>query len=74
MNNMQQGVQTDATCNTMLGSCWPTMLRPFARGFSVLNNCNSAPVINCKILDDVSDAFYPLTRTFLGVRHAFLPY
>ena len=54
---MQQGVQTDATCNTVLGSCWLTMLRPFAWGFSVLNNCKSAPVINCKILDDVSDAF-----------------
>ena len=33
------------------------MLRPFAWGFSVLNICKSAPVINCKILDDVSDAF-----------------
>ena len=31
-NNMQQGVQTDATCNNV-GSCWPTMLRAFARGF-----------------------------------------
>ena len=30
-NNMQQGVQTDATCNNV-GSCWPTMLRAFARG------------------------------------------
>ena len=50
------------------------MLRPFAWGFSVLNNCKSAPVINCKILDDVSDAFLPPTQTFLGVRHAFLPY
>ncbi|CAH3043043.1 unnamed protein product [Porites evermanni] len=31
-NNMQQGVQTDATCNIQQ-SCWPTMLCPFARGF-----------------------------------------
>ena len=32
-NNMQQGVQTDATCNIQqCWSCWPTMLRPFARG------------------------------------------
>ena len=33
-NNMQQGVQTDATCN--IQQCWEllaTMLRPFARGF-----------------------------------------
>ena len=35
-NNMQQGVQTDATCNIQQCwelRCWPTMLRPFARGF-----------------------------------------
>ena len=32
-NNMQQGVQTDATLTSNnVGSCWPTMLRPFARG------------------------------------------
>ena len=32
-NNMQQGVQTDATCNipNNVGSSWSTMLRPFAR-------------------------------------------
>ena len=36
-NNMQQGVQTDATCNiSNVKSCWPTMLRPFARGLTVL--------------------------------------
>ena len=31
-NNMQQGVQTAGTCNIQknVGSCWPTMLRPFA--------------------------------------------
>ena len=31
---MQQGLQTDATCNMTdnVGSSWPTMLRPFARG------------------------------------------
>ena len=26
-------VQTDATTPNNAGSCWPTMLRPFARGF-----------------------------------------
>ena len=34
-NNMQQGVQTDATCN--IQQCWEllvTMLRPFARGLN----------------------------------------
>ena len=32
-NNMQQGVQTDATCNipNNVGSSWSTMLRPFSR-------------------------------------------
>ena len=33
---MQQGVQTNATCNIQQCwefSSWPTMLRPFARGF-----------------------------------------
>ena len=31
-NNMQQGVQTDATCSIQIcWSCWPTMLRPFSR-------------------------------------------
>ena len=31
-NNVQQGEQTDATCNIQqFGSCWSTMLRPFAR-------------------------------------------
>ena len=46
-NNMQQGVQTNATCNIQgnVGSCWPTMLRPFARGLtrtanSQTNLCN----------------------------------
>ena len=34
-NNMQQGVQTDATSNNVW-SCWSTMLRPFARGFSAV--------------------------------------
>ena len=34
-NNMQQGKQTDTTCNINNdGSCWPTMMRLFARGFS----------------------------------------
>ena len=32
-NSMQQGVQTDATSNIQqCGSCWPTKMRPFARG------------------------------------------
>ena len=26
-------VQTDATTPIHVGSCWPTMFRPFARGF-----------------------------------------
>ena len=37
LNNMQQGVQTDATCH--IQECWEllaTMLRPFARGFNEL--------------------------------------
>ena len=34
-NNMQQGVQTDATSNNVW-SCWSTMLRPFARGFTAV--------------------------------------
>ena len=38
-NKMQQGVQTDATCNDVtsnnVGSCWPTMLRKFARSLKV---------------------------------------
>ena len=35
-NNMQQGVQTTqhVTSNNV-GSCWPTMLLPFARGLSL---------------------------------------
>ena len=35
-NNMQQGAQTTqhVTSNNV-GSCWPTMLRPFARGLSL---------------------------------------
>ena len=36
-NNSEQfptAVQTDATCNIQqFGSCWPILLRPFARGF-----------------------------------------
>ena len=35
-NNMQQGVQTNATCSIQQCwefICWPTMLRPFAQGF-----------------------------------------
>ena len=35
-NNMQQGEQTDATCNIQQWSCWSTMLRPFARGFTAV--------------------------------------
>ena len=33
---MQQGVQTDATCNIQgnVGSCWPTILCSFARGLT----------------------------------------
>ena len=45
--NMQQGVQHITSNN--VGSCWPTMLRPFARSFSLfffnkllLNTFNSA--------------------------------
>ena len=35
-NNMQQGVQTDAHVTSKnVGSCWPTMLRPFARGLTL---------------------------------------
>ena len=36
-NNVQQDVQRDATCNIQqyVGSCWPTMLRPFAPSFIV---------------------------------------
>ena len=31
---MQQGVQTDATCDVNnVESCWPTVFRPFAWGF-----------------------------------------
>ena len=33
-NNMQQGVQTDATCN--IQQCWSTMLRLFALGLTDL--------------------------------------
>ena len=33
-NNMQQGVQTDATCN-ILQFCWPTMLRLFTQGLMI---------------------------------------
>ena len=39
---MQQGVQTDATCNIpQCESYWPTILRSFARGLSYgeLANC-----------------------------------
>ena len=40
---MQQHVQTDATCNIQqFGSFLPTMLRPFARGFTLAN-------VKCKI-------------------------
>ena len=41
---MQQGVQTDATCNIQgnVGSCWPTMLRPFARGLTHTANNQTA--------------------------------
>ena len=43
-NNMQQGVQTDATCNIQgnVGSCRPTMLRPFARGLTHTANNQTA--------------------------------
>ena len=37
-NNMQQSVQTDATCN--IQQCWEllgTKLRPFARGLILVN-------------------------------------
>ena len=38
-NNMQQGVRTDATCNTNnVGSCWPIKLRPFAESFTLSKN------------------------------------
>ena len=30
-------VQTEATTPSNIGSCWPTMLRPFARGFNLSN-------------------------------------
>ena len=33
-NNMQQGVQTDATCS-ILQCCWPTMLRPSTQGLLI---------------------------------------
>ena len=33
---MQQGVQTDAHVTSKnVGSCWPTMLRSFARGLTL---------------------------------------
>ena len=36
-NNMQQGVQTvEHVTSNNVGSCWPTILRLFARGFSVV--------------------------------------
>ena len=41
-NNMQQGVQTDATCNIpQRESCWRTTLRSFGRGliYGELANC-----------------------------------
>ena len=35
-NNMQQGVQTDATCNVQqCWEFWPTIMRPFAWGFKL---------------------------------------
>ena len=34
LNNMQQGVQTDATCS-ILRCCWPPMLRPFTQGLMI---------------------------------------
>ena len=41
---MQQGVQTDATCNIQgnVGSCRPIMLRPFARGLTHTANNQTA--------------------------------
>ena len=32
-----------SACNNV-GSCWPTMLRPFGRGFSLLNKKCKLPV------------------------------
>ena len=29
-------VQTDATTSNNVGSCWPTVLHPFAKGFKLL--------------------------------------
>ena len=38
-NKMQQGVQTDATCwANNVGSCWSTLLGPFARSRSILQS------------------------------------
>ena len=38
-------VQTDATTPNNVGSCWPTMLRPFARGekFDNFKLCATTP-------------------------------
>ena len=41
-NNMQQGVKrTQHVTSHNVGSCWPTMLRPLARGF--MNLLNARP-------------------------------
>ena len=54
-NNKQQH---PTTCNRMckrtqqvtsnnVGSCWPTMLRPFARGFKWV--CKKGAILKCKV-------------------------
>ena len=53
-NNMQKGVQTDATCNKV-GRWWSRMLRPFSRGLSVVQwNSTKPPPVNITTLFWVS--------------------
>ena len=54
---MQQGVQTDATCN--IQQCWEllaTILRPIAQGFTMLTGKSQSGVgkVNCKAVTVIS--------------------
>ena len=69
LNNTQQ---SPTTCNRVckrtqhvtsnnVGSCWPTMLRPFARGF------NSQRLDSSGFMNEVSLACFPGINAFISV-------
>ena len=72
---MQQGMQTDATWNIInVGSCWPTMLRPFVQGLTFTEKIrNRYPFFNDSdnsentlfIINNVNPYIYRLTAAYI---------